>query len=121
MDNRLIIEGTDDTPTIVFDKSSGTLELSGRSLPENAAKFYGPLFDWVKEYVKAPAESTSLSIKLEYFNSSSAKKIIELLLLLKEVSVNAIWHYHEGDDMIKQRGLELRNLTDVPFEMRSYK
>ena len=43
MPETLLLEQTEYTPKVVFDAETGTLELSGRSLPEDTVLFYDPL------------------------------------------------------------------------------
>ena len=93
-----MIEATPSTPTIRFDMN-GRLLIQGRSLPENVMSFYNPLIDWAREL---KAETTKLDINLEYSNSSSSKKLLEILKILdannaiKELIVN--WHYESDDE-----------------------
>ena len=39
----LIIEGSSKTPKVVFNADKGELLLEGRSIPEDAARFFKPL------------------------------------------------------------------------------
>ena len=76
---------TEDTPYISFDPESNIFEISGRSLPEDASKFYDSVHEWLNIYVSKPNESTELSMKLDYFNSASARKIVEVLFILEKI------------------------------------
>jgi hypothetical protein len=94
----LIIKGTIDTPRVEF-LNSGELLLEGKSCPVTVTRFYEPLFVWV---TALRAEKVNLTINLEYINSASVKKILDLLKVLdanrnvREIVIN--WHYEEGDD-----------------------
>ncbi len=77
MDN-LLIESTKKTPEIAFN-TDGRFRISGRSIPEDASKFYDDLFEWVYQYCLTPAESTTVDIELEYFNSGSSKALLHIL------------------------------------------
>ena len=100
----IMIEATHSTPTVNFC-SDGRLLIEGRSLPEDVNKFYKPLIEWI---VNLDSESVKLDINLEYFNSASAKKLLELLKSLdanskiKSLIIN--WHYEEGDDDALETG-----------------
>ena len=102
--NNLIVESTINTPTIKFG-TDGRLLMEGRSLPENVAKFYQPLVNWA---AMLSAEVVKMDINLEYINSASAKKILELLKVLdannniKEFIV--IWHYEKDDEDVLENG-----------------
>ncbi len=102
--NNLIVESTINTPTIKFG-TDGRLLMEGRSLPENVSNFYQPLIEWS---AKLTAEVVKMDINLEYINSASAKKILELLKVLdannniKEFIV--IWHYEKDDEDVLENG-----------------
>ncbi len=94
----IVIEGTFYTPRVEF-YADGRLLIEGRSLPEDVSILYTPLIEWV---MGLKAESVVFNINLEYFNSASSKKIMELLkhldanINIKTLQIN--WHYEEGDD-----------------------
>ena len=100
----ILIEATHSTPAINFCMD-GRLMIEGRSLPEDVNKFYKPLIEWI---INLNTESVKLDINLEYFNSASAKKLLELLKSLdanskiKSLIIN--WHYEEGDDDALETG-----------------
>jgi uncharacterized protein YqhQ len=102
--NNLIVESTINTPTIKFG-TDGRLLMEGRSLPEDVAKFYQPLLEWA---TKLTCEVVKMDINLEYINSASAKKILELLKIfdannhIKEFIV--IWHYEKDDEDVLENG-----------------
>jgi hypothetical protein len=83
---KLHIEPALKTPEIDFDNLTGELVLAGRSIPENAAKVYEEVLNWVKIYKNHPREITNLRINLEYFNTSSSlwlAKIVQALSTIK--------------------------------------
>ena len=121
----LIIEETPDTPKVFFDKASGIFEVSGRSLPENAVKFYAPVLQWLDEYINVPNASTSFEFKLDYFNSASAKKIVEIIAILEKLSEKKLavvinWYYSKDDELIRNRGIEMSEIAEIPFDVRTY-
>ncbi len=94
----LSIIGTNSTPHVSFN-ITGRLSIEGRSLPENAELFFKPLQNWL---INLSVDTVTFDFNLEYFNSSSSKKILDLLKILdannhvKSIQIN--WHYEEGDD-----------------------
>ena len=118
MDN-LLIESTKKTPEIVFN-TDGRFRISGRSIPEDASKFYDDLFEWIYSYCKTPAESTTVDIELEYFNSGSSKALLHILRALAEIDRNGFkltinWYYEEGDDDIMERGEYYESILEIKF------
>lgn len=121
----LILKGTDDTPEIHFDKSSGTFEISGRSLPEEVINFYAPVIDWVEKYSRKANEDTLVKLKLVYFNSASQRYLLEVLSSFEKIAENGKkisieWHYPEDDDEMREAGEEYADLLDIPFTYRTY-
>lgn len=103
--DRLFIEQTKGTPQIDFDPISNTLKIKGQSYPENAFKFYEPIFKWVDEYfVQAEGEiSIEIDFELPYINSSSSKCIMMLLDKFEEAhndgkKVQLNWYYDEENE-----------------------
>lgn len=98
----LYIDDTPSTPEIKFQKS-GNLSIRGKSLPEDPKRFYNPLFKWVEELT---TDNVDIEVQLDYVNTSSSKRIIELLKKIdnnskiKHVKMN--WYYEIDDpDMLE--------------------
>ena len=98
------LEPTTSTPAVRF-VSDGRLLIEGRSLPEDVNKFYNPLIAWVKHLT---TEVVKIDLNLEYLNSASSKKVLELLRVLedneaiKELIIN--WHYEADDEDALESG-----------------
>lgn len=119
------LEGTEDTPRVLFDPSKNIFEITGRSLPEDCAQFYGPLLKWLDEYVASPNANTIFEVKLEYFNTASSKMILDVLSKMeslkeagKDVSIH--WYSHDDDEDMQEAGEEFAELVEVPFEYKVY-
>lgn len=119
MDN-LSIFGTEDCPRVYFDAANGTLEISGRSLPENVNVYYHPILEWALQYIKNPQQKTKIDFKLDYLNSASSKKILELLVILKQLipmgyDLEVNWyHKYEDEDMLEE-GKDFEKMTKMEF------
>ncbi len=113
------IEGTPKTPSVVFDTAGGSLEIKGRSIPENSIEFYKPLIDWIESYAKSPQPKTVVNIQLEYFNTSSSKCILDLFKKLEaisnEIAIN--WYYEEDDEDMLEAGEDYDAIINIPFKM----
>lgn len=119
----LMIEGTVKTPMVRLDAASGLLEISGCSVHENADRFYRPLIDAVERYAAGPRPETTVRITLSYFNSSSAKYILDLLKILDEAHaagrgrMQVEWHHQEDDLDMQEAGEDYRSLLDMPVRL----
>jgi hypothetical protein len=114
------IEGTPKTPTVIFDGGAGKLELSGRSIPENSIEFYKPLLDWIESYGGSPQGKTEVDIKLEYFNTSSSKCILDVFKKLEALSgtdMTINWYYEEDDEDMLEAGEDYQAIINIPFKM----
>ena len=121
MDN-IIIEPSQKTPTINFNSSTGVLEIAGRSIPENSVEFYRPILDWLDTYNASPAAKTEFVFKLEYFNTSSSKCILDIFRKLETVAKSGFeitikWFYDEDDEDMQESGEDFQEIIKIPFEM----
>jgi hypothetical protein len=116
----IFVVATDKTPGVIFRKN-GELEITGKSIPENAEDFFDPALKWLEAYVESPAEKTRLSINLEYFNISSSKRILFILyklneLMAKNADVKINWLYDDNDEDMFEVGQDYAFMVKIPFE-----
>ena len=119
---RIVIEGTPKTPTITFDMSAGTLEIKGRSIPENSIEFYKPLVEQLEKYAGKPQGNTNVNIQLEYFNTSSSKCILDVFKKLEAIhkggsAIIINWYYEQDDEDMLEAGEDYQAIISVPFKM----
>ncbi len=117
---KLFIKENEDSPKIEFDSENKVFEISGRSLPENAIGFYEPLLQWLDQYSANPVDVTIVNFKLEYFNTSSAKQLAKILLLLEKLSekghkIVINWHYQKEDTDMYASGNRFSKLISLNF------
>lgn len=120
----LRILATDRTPEVHFDYAAGRLSLVGESYPEDAAAFFGPLYQGLKDYVAGIQQAAvQLDMRMAYFNSSSAKALMRLFQLLEDAaaagnSVVIHWHYHRDDDTMQEFGEDFaQDFTHARFTL----
>lgn len=95
-------------PEVSFDVDKGICEIRGESYMEETYKFYLPLINWIKDYIKLIKKPLELNIKLIYLNTSSTKCILDILENLKDFEddsgqVKVNWYYDKSDpDMIDE-------------------
>jgi hypothetical protein len=108
-----LIEGDLKSPHVDFNHLTGDLILSGRSIPENAAKVYEPLIEWIQEYVKSPRKVTNFRLHLEYYNSASTIWIGKLVNALgsidKQDHVLFIHLYFDVEDYEEMSDTEIKH------------
>ena len=114
------VEGTGKTPHVRFDRDAGALTISGCSIPENADGFFTPLQEQVEAYASDPASRTDVRISLKYFNSSSAKYLLDVFKRLEDVHaaggsrVRMEWCHAHGDLDMQEAGQDYRSLLEFP-------
>lgn len=118
---KLVLEGSAKTPSINFDSETGVLLLKGRSIPENSIEFYEPLNDWLEGYATAPKETT-VDVKLEYFNTSSSKCILDFFKRLetmgeKGTSISVNWYFETDDEDMQEAGEDYDAIVGLPFRI----
>lgn len=119
----LLIESTAKTPHINFNGQTGLFEIKGMSCSEYAFNFYKPVFEWLDNYARNPSEKTTVNIQLKYFNTSSAKCILQLLEKIgnlkeqaRNIEVN--WFYEKDDEQMIADGENYSVLLGFPFQMK---
>lgn len=115
---RLEILATDESPKVIFDPERGILEIAGKSLPEDTKEFYNPIITMAQSYIKNPKPHTIINLSLVYLNSSSTKKVLELVTYFEEIekkgfTVELNWFYQEHDEDMLEEGEEFERLTDL--------
>ena len=107
---KILLEATERTPYTVFDPEAQRLVLRGESYPEDAAAFFGPLQQALRDFLESPGDrSFVVDLEMSYFNSSSAKALMNMFMLLeqaaaggKDIRIN--WRYHRDDDTMEEFG-----------------
>lgn len=116
----LYIEKTINTPYIKFEE--GVLNISGRSIPENAVMFFEPLFKYVAEYTKKPFPVTEVNVFLEYANSSTNRSLMTVFTLMERIyeNGNAVfvnWYFEPEDELMFELGNDFKNILRIPFNI----
>lgn len=120
MDN-LLVEATEITPRVEFNKHENIFRIEGKSLPEDVKNFYSPLIQWLEIYALQPNPVTNLTVYFEYFNTSSSKMILILLNKIRDIhkkgfQVQVTWTYPPLDAEIEEAGEEFAELLNIPFQ-----
>ncbi|MDD1463624.1 DUF1987 domain-containing protein [Dolichospermum sp. ST_sed2] len=120
------IEPTVKTPTIDFDLNAGTLEIHGSSIPENSVDFYKPLIEALDIYSTKPKPTTNVTFNMRYFNTSSSKRILDVLKKLEILNRNGSavtvnWVYEDDDDDMLEAGEDYESVVELTFKMTPIK
>ena len=123
--NNLIINANKDTLSIRCDSTSGLIEMTGTSYPQDAADFFNPVFDWLESYIQKVAGSIKLNLYIDYLNTSSTKCLFDFIDRLEDYyktghTVQVFWYYEPHDEDIKETGLEFQEDMELPFVLLAY-
>ncbi|PKM90610.1 MAG: hypothetical protein CVU87_01985 [Firmicutes bacterium HGW-Firmicutes-12] len=124
---KLLIEKTNSTPFISFDAKARLLEIKGESYPENVAKFYTPVLEWLQDYLSNDeSETTAVEFEILYFNSSSSKIFMTIFDILEQAvskgkKILVKWICDEGNETAIECGEEFKeDLVHLPFDIKVY-
>ncbi len=121
MEKFVIQEAHKNIPGIFYFGDTSTLEISGRSIPENPELIFKRLDEWMTSYFEKNQE-LSVNIVLEYINSGSSKYLYEILKKLTAYSksdkkITLKWFYEEDDDAMLELGEHYRDTADIPLKV----
>ena len=80
MSFRLEHEKTDLTPYVLIDEEKGLMRFEGESYHENIFEFFKEIREWLTGYLKTDFDSFTFDCELKYFNSSTVKVLLGMLL-----------------------------------------
>lgn len=116
------------TPEIHLSPDENIFFIRGISSPEDVRALYYPVADWLKDYINEISDGKSkgfttddplkFQVDLEYFNSSSAKFIYDILLEIKRgmesgIPVQIEWHHDKEDADLKEAGEDIALLAEI--------
>ncbi|MBP8033767.1 MAG: DUF1987 domain-containing protein [Bacteroidia bacterium] len=127
----LNITATEFTPEVILNHEKNLIEFSGESRPENINLFFIPINEWIEQYVNYVFYADSITdkdiiitvnFKFEYFNSSTAKRLLEVLRKLivvknnsKKINLLINWYYDDEDEDMLDTGKEYEKMVNHQF------
>lgn len=121
------IQATARTPRVSFDCEQGLFRLEGESYPEDTKKFYDEPLSHVYDFLQGKhSQPCKFVFRLKYFNSSSAKVLMDLFMAIEEAAqagsdMTVEWHYAEDDDNMQELGEEFsEELTEAKFALITF-
>jgi len=131
MRKKIEIQRTERTPKIIFDVENNIFLMQYDSRPEDVRRFYYPLIQSIKDVFDEIYKTNNLSyfsqnpfifeFKLGYFNSSSAKFILDILMIAssyhkKGINTKVKWYYFEDDEDMLEAGQDFSEFSEMEFE-----
>ncbi len=113
------IARTKETPEVTLDPESSKFSMVGNSVSENSFNFYKPVIDAIDQYQNAGVKIRDVEIDMEYFNSSSSKIILDVLLRIKKSNSDILvrWIVKSDDVDMIEAAEDYMAIVNAPFEI----
>jgi hypothetical protein len=123
---KLTIDRTKNSPEVILDPENRIFMISGESRPPDVWQFYNNIILWLDDFNTSLIESDGIdkamefNFNFEYFNSSSAKSILDICKILsgfrkRGIDLKVNWHYEKDDFDMLEVGKEMSNIVKFPF------
>lgn len=111
-----------DVPVVNFNAETGECLIEGESYLEKTAEFYDRLLAWLNQYMVEIKGDIDMKFKLTYFNTSSSKRILYIMLRLKEyvdrgARVKTSWHYNPNDIEMEEAVEDFMSIAKLDVEL----
>jgi hypothetical protein len=120
------IDGSERSPEIDFNFNNNTYLVKGESYPEDITAFYGEIIGKLEGHFGGLNGSTiQFTFELIYFNSSTAKVLMELFDTLDETASNGnevtvTWIHEKDDDNMEEMGEDFgEDLEHAKFKLKA--
>ena len=124
--DHVAIPATERTPEVDFNYGGNIFALRGESYPEDVTAFFEPIVSQLDEHLGGLAGArVNFTFAMVYFNSSSAKVLMQIFDKLEETACNGnqveiVWVYEEDDDNMKELGEDFgEDLVNAKFRLEA--
>ena len=123
--NSIHYESTEKTPMIAGDIEKGEITIRGRSYPESTIDFYKDFKSWLNEFYANAPEKITVTLDLEYFNTSTTAVLYDMILQLSKIKegrqILVTWIFDEDDYDMIDKGHDLQKLLGemIKLEIRN--
>ena len=113
-------------PDIRFDDKLGEIWIEGESYHEYTLEVFQPVFKWIESFTSTPSKRICMNFKLYYFNTSSARIFLEIMIKLEEYktkkqgTVVINWYYEKTDIDMLDSGEKYAEDVNIPFNFIKY-
>jgi hypothetical protein len=116
-------ENTGSSPEVLIDEEKQFMRIAGESFHENTIEFFKEINDWLEGYLKSEFGAFTFECDMKYFNSSTAKLLLNMLLHMdasaapgKKITVN--WITTADNDIIIECGEDFKNeMSHLEFNL----
>lgn len=100
---------TDSTPYVLVDEEKKYIKFEGDSFHEDVIEFFSEINNWLEGYLSTGFGQLTFDCQMDYFNSSTAKILFNMLMYMDEQVVDdkriiVNWIVAEDNDIIIEFG-----------------
>ena len=116
-------QATSRSPEVRFDPDASELTIIGESYPENITAFFSDIEQLIERHIASKPTLLTARFQLAYFNSGSARAILDLVQQLDHGAQNGIdisveWACDEDDDISIEFAEDIAKLaTHLTFSL----
>lgn len=114
---------TGSTPYILIDEEKRYMKFEGESFHENVIEFYREVGNWLETFLKTEFIGFTFDCELKYFNSSTAKLLLNMLMEMDEYAtdgrtVTVNWITTSDNDIIIECGEDFQEeMENLQFNL----
>lgn len=117
-------------PEILFSPEENIFRIIGISRPEDSNSLFQPAITWLNNFLEYLLSKDEIAFTFEdpfiiqfdlsYFNSSTAKFLFDMIMVLKKmreagIVVSIVWFYDKSDTDMREAGEHLSELAEIDF------
>lgn len=117
MASKIERQKTGSTPYVLVDEGNNYMRFEGECYHENVIEFFREITKWLEEYLEKDFKHFTFDCELQYFNSSTAKLLLNILLSMDDHSmgenqVTVNWITTQDNDIIIECGEDFQEEMD---------
>ena len=110
-------------PYVFLNEKTGEITIKGRSTSTGAEVLFEEIIEYVKKFLSTNFKNMAINVDLEFFNTPTSKKLLELFKLIKNSSnTNGFimlinWYFEKDDEDMIDAGEDYESILEVPFNL----